>query len=163
MENIKQDLINEHDIENFIPKSHVSTTAVVLFLVAVMIFGVFIALSLIPNPEILRGKVVIVSPNQAIIYVVAKGTGEIKNDMNVKIYLDNYDKKKYGFLSGKIVGFTNKGNPDDNGFYNIVVILPYGLRTNLGIMLNKDIYLQGKGEILIQEHSFLESIIENIN
>ena len=162
MDTIEQDLVLEQALENFIPQRYVSTTGFLLLILTIIISGLLLMAYIFPNPETVKGEVCITSAYQANIYVNVNGTGEIKKGMLVHIFIYNYKRNKYGFLTGRVVKFANNGRPTESGYYIINVSLTNGLKTNFGITLNSNLYLQGNGEIIIKEQSFLDSIIENI-
>lgn len=156
---IEDDYIYEQSIEDFIPKRHTSTGILMLFTITIMLSGMLLLAYCIPYPKTLRGETYIIDENKAIIFLPPTGTGAITKGMIVRLYLDNYPSNEYGYLSGVVVGFANKGMPSKNKLYSIIINLNTGLKTNTGTILNKKLYLQGYGEIIIKNQKLIEVLI----
>ena len=62
-----------------------------------------------------------------IIYILpAQGIGQVKTGQDVKVRLDNYPDREFGYLTGKVhdVAYI----PDDNGLYQVNIFFLMGLK-----------------------------------
>lgn len=91
------------------------------------------------------------------------GSGKVHENQRVLIKLYNYPYREFGAITGKV--FSRSLVPRDQ-VYSIMIALPNTpnkkLRTSLGKEIDFAQQLQGKAEIITEDKSFLQRIIEQI-
>jgi len=87
------------------------------------------------------------------------GAGKVEVGQEVKIKFDNYPYMEYGMVTGIVKSISLATS---NNAYSVAVSLPDGLRTNYGneITFNQD--MQGDAEIITNEESLLERIVNPV-
>lgn len=90
----------------------------------------------------------------------AQNSGKIKVGQNVKLKVENYPSNEFGTIKGKVE--TISLLTDENGFYNITVMLPNKLITSY----NKEIVfkheMRGTAEIITEDSRLIERFLYQI-
>ncbi len=92
-------------------------------------------------------------------YIPALGSGKVEEGQVVQISFDNYLKKEYGTVKGKVLSitpFTKDGN------YMVRVDLENGLTTTFHKQLTFSHDMQGDAEIITQKKRLIERIFNEI-
>ncbi|MBN1819400.1 MAG: HlyD family efflux transporter periplasmic adaptor subunit [Prolixibacteraceae bacterium] len=84
-----------------------------------------------------------------------RGSGKIKEDLNVNIKFDNYPYMEYGIVKGKVKSIS--GVPEDN-FYTVEVTFPNGLVTTYGETLDLQNEISGNAEIVAEDLRLIQRI-----
>ncbi|MCF8380179.1 MAG: HlyD family secretion protein [Bacteroidales bacterium] len=88
-----------------------------------------------------------------------QGSGKVANDQDVNVKFDNFPFLEYGIVQGKIKSISLVTN--DNA-YSVLVEFPHGLETNYGNTINFTQDMQGIAEIITNDESLLERIINPV-
>ena len=73
-----------------------------ILIISFIVIGFLVAAFLIPYPESIKVNGMVVSQNEANIYIPYSYLSNIKKGMNVKIEVEGYNPREYGYLSGYI-------------------------------------------------------------
>ena len=88
-----------------------------------------------------------------------QGSGKVTTEQTVNIKFDNFPYLEYGIVQGKIKSISLVTN---NNAYSVLVELPNGLETNYGNTINFSQDMQGIAEIITNEESLLERVINPV-
>lgn len=88
-----------------------------------------------------------------------QGAGKVETDQEVKIKFDNYPYMEYGMVTGKVKSISLATS---NNAYSVLVTLPNGLKTNYGDRIEFSQDMQGNAEIITNEESLLERIVNPV-
>ncbi|MGC9343835.1 MAG: HlyD family secretion protein [Bacteroidales bacterium] len=89
----------------------------------------------------------------------SQGAGKVETGQEVKIKFDNYPYMEYGMVTGRVKSISLATS--DNA-YSLVVTLPEGLQTNYGDRIEFSQDMQGDAEIITNEESLLERIVNPV-
>lgn len=89
----------------------------------------------------------------------AQGAGKVETEQQVKIKFDNFPYMEYGMVTGVVKSISLATS--DNA-YSVVVSLPEGLITNYGDRIDFSQDMQGNAEIITNEESLLERIVNPV-
>lgn len=89
----------------------------------------------------------------------AQGAGKVEANQEVKIKFDNFPYMEYGMVTGVVRSISLATT--DNA-YSLVVSLPEGLKTNYGDRIQFSQDMQGNAEIITNEESLLERIVNPV-
>ncbi len=84
-----------------------------------------------------------------------RGSGKVRNDLNVNVKFDNYPYMQYGLVRGRV---SNVSLVPENNFYMVEVVFPDGLVTNYGQNLTMQNLLTGKAEIITDDLKLIQRI-----
>ncbi len=87
------------------------------------------------------------------------GAGKVEVGKTVKIKFDNYPYMEYGMVTGFVKSISLATS--DNA-YSVIVSLPDGLKTNYGTEISFTQDMQGMAEIITNEESLLERIVNPV-
>lgn len=91
------------------------------------------------------------------------GSGKVKKGQMVHIQLDNFPYTEFGMIEGKIESISLVFESNQKGaFYTAEVSLPKGLETNYGKTLPFNQEMEGKGEIVTENMTLFERLINPI-
>ncbi len=101
------------------------------------------------------------------LFLEASGSGKIAEGQNVNIILDNFSKKEFGMLKGKVasiadVSSTITSNTGSQSVYKVYVNLPNGLTTTSKKKLSFRYGMQGNAEVITKDISILGRIFDTI-
>ena len=88
-----------------------------------------------------------------------QGSGKVAVNQEVNVKFDNFPYMEYGIVSGKIKSISLV---TDNNAYSVLVEFPKGFQTNYGNTINFSQDMQGVAEIITNEESLLERIINPV-
>ncbi len=88
-----------------------------------------------------------------------QGSGKVNTEQTVNIKFDNFPYLEYGIVQGKVKSISLVTN---NNVYSVLVELPNGLETNYGNTINFSQDMQGIAEIITNEESLLERVINPV-
>ena len=88
-----------------------------------------------------------------------KGSGKVAPNQVVNVKFDNFPYMEYGIVPGKIKSISLV---TDNNAYSVLVEFPNGFETNYGNTINFSQDMQGVAEIITNEESLLERIINPV-
>lgn len=98
-----------------------------------------------------------------------QGSGKIKKGQDVIVKLDNYPYNEYGSVKGKVTSIslaTNEQTLSDSknkvNSYLVNIILPNGLKTNYGTILNFHAEAKGSAEIITEDRRLIERFFDNL-
>lgn len=86
----------------------------------------------------------------------ALGIGQVKKGQDVKIRLENYPDREFGYLTGRVHGIANI--PDENGLYQVDILFPDGLKTSEEILLPANSQMIGTAEIVVADKRLIDKI-----
>lgn len=95
----------------------------------------------------------------AYIQMPIEGSGKVKENQRVNIKFSGFPYMEYGIVEGTISSISLA--PTDN-YYQVKVILPKGLTTNYGTVLNFSQEMQGTAEIITEDLSVFMRIMNPI-
>jgi len=108
-------------------------------------------LSILPERrDVIIGQMLIAAQNQ----------GKIQKDQRVLIKLDNYKYQEFGIVTGRIQSLSL--TPDKDGKYYVEVALPNGLKTSYDKQLNFDQELTGSADIVTEELTLAQRILDQL-
>jgi HlyD family secretion protein len=87
------------------------------------------------------------------------GAGRVDLGQEVKIKLDNFPYMDYGMVTGRVKSISQATT---NNAYSVLVSLPEGLKTNYGNDITFSHDMQGEAEIITNEESLLERIVNPV-
>ncbi|MFY7907934.1 MAG: HlyD family efflux transporter periplasmic adaptor subunit [Emticicia sp.] len=101
------------------------------------------------------------------LFLEASGSGKIAEGQDVNIILDNFSKKEFGILKGKVasiadVSSTITSNSGSQSVYKVYVNLPNGLTTSSKKKLSFRHGMQGNAEVITKDISILGRIFDTI-
>lgn len=101
------------------------------------------------------------------LFLEASGSGKITEGQDVNIILDNFSKKEFGILKGKVasiadVSSTISSTSGSQSVYNVYVNLPNGLTTSSKKKLSFRYGMQGNAEVITKDISILGRIFDTI-
>ena len=85
-----------------------------------------------------------------------RGSGKVKNDLDVNIKFDNYPYMEYGLVRGKVSNVSLV--PAEDNFYMVEVVFPDGLVTNYNRPLELQNQLMGEAEIITEDLKLIQRI-----
>lgn len=98
-----------------------------------------------------------------------QGSGKIKKGQDVIVKLDNYPYNEYGSVKGKVTSIslaTNEQTLSDSknkvNSYLVNIVLPNGLKTNYGTILNFHAEAKGSAEIITEGRRLIERFFDNL-
>jgi HlyD family secretion protein len=89
----------------------------------------------------------------------AQGAGKVETNQEVKIKFDNFPYMEYGMVTGRVKSISLATT--DNA-YSLVVSLPDGLKTNYGDRIQFSQDMRGNAEIITNEESLLQRIVNPV-
>lgn len=97
----------------------------------------------------------------------ANGAGKVKKGSRVAIKLDNYPYMEYGYIEGYVSSVSLISQPQKTekstiDTYLINVLLPNGLKTNYGEILDFKYEIGGTADIIIKERRLIERLFDNL-
>ncbi len=97
----------------------------------------------------------------------SSGSGKISEGQDVNIVLDNFNKKEFGILKGKVasiadVSSTITSTTGSQSVYKVYVNLPNGLTTSAKKKLSFRYGMQGNAEVITKNISILGRIFDTI-
>lgn len=91
------------------------------------------------------------------------GSGKVKTGQQVLIRLENFPYTEFGMLEGKTESISLiPENTQEGAFYTVAVSLSHGLTTNYNKQLPFNQEMQGSAEIITEELSLFERLINPI-
>jgi multidrug resistance efflux pump len=87
------------------------------------------------------------------------GSGKVKPDQKVIIYLDNYPYEEFGTLQGRVV--SKSAIPKEN-MYTIQIAFDKGLKTSQNTEIQFEQSLQGRAEIITDSRRLLARLMDKI-
>lgn len=101
------------------------------------------------------------------LFLESSGSGKIAEGQNVNIVLDNFNKKEFGILKGKVasiadVSSTINSTTGSQSVYKVYVNLPNGLTTSAKKKLSFRYGMQGNAEVITKDISILGRIFDTI-
>ena len=87
------------------------------------------------------------------------GSGKVKPDQRVIIYLDNYPYEEFGTIEGRVV--SKSAIPQEN-MYTIQVSLNDGLKTSINTEIPFEQSLQGRAEIITDSRRLLTRFLDKV-
>ena len=88
-----------------------------------------------------------------------RGSGKVEVNQKVNVKLDNYPFMEYGMVQGKIKSISLV---TDNNAYSVLLDFHKGLTTNYDREINFSQDMQGTAEIITNEESLLERIVNPV-
>ncbi|MCG6186992.1 HlyD family efflux transporter periplasmic adaptor subunit [Maribellus maritimus] len=85
-----------------------------------------------------------------------RGSGKVKQGLDVNIKFDNYPYMEYGLVRGKVSNVSLV--PAEDNFYMVEVVFPEGLVTNYGKSLEFQNQLMGQAEIITEDLKLIQRI-----
>ncbi|QGY42843.1 HlyD family efflux transporter periplasmic adaptor subunit [Maribellus comscasis] len=85
-----------------------------------------------------------------------RGSGKVKQGLDVNIKFDNYPYMEYGLVRGKVSNVSLV--PAEDNFYMVEVVFPEGLVTNYGKSLELQNQLMGQAEIITEDLKLIQRI-----
>ena len=86
----------------------------------------------------------------------ALGLGQVKKGQEVKVRLENYPDREFGYLTGKVGNVANI--PDGNGLYQVDILFPNGLKTSEEMLLPTNCQMIGTAEIVVADKRLIDKI-----
>lgn len=101
------------------------------------------------------------------LFLESSGSGKISEGQDVNIVLDNFNKKEFGILKGKVasiadVSSTITSATGSQSVYKVYVNLPNGLTTSAKKKLSFRYGMQGNAEVITKNISILGRIFDTI-
>ncbi len=101
------------------------------------------------------------------LFLESSGSGKISEGQDVNIVLDNFNKKEFGILKGKVasiadVSSTITSTTGSQSVYKVYVNLPNGLTTSAKKKLSFRYGMQGNAEVITKNISILGRIFDTI-
>lgn len=101
------------------------------------------------------------------LFLESSGSGKISEGQDVNIVLDNFNKKEFGILKGKVasiadVSSTITSTTGSQSVYKVYVNLPNGLITSAKKKLSFRYGMQGNAEVITKNISILGRIFDTI-
>lgn len=101
------------------------------------------------------------------LFLESSGSGKIAEGQDVNIILDNFNKKEFGILKGKVtsiadVSSTITSTTGSQSVYKVYVNLPNGLTTSAKKKLTFRYGMQGNAEVITKNISILGRIFDTI-
>ncbi len=131
--------------------------------IAMLLVVILAGAALFPYPDTLTGRFSFVPYNgmnkkQPVGYAMlpALGIGQVKKGQDVKIRLENYPDREFGYLTGRVHGIANI--PDENGLYQVDILFPDGLKTSEEILLPANSQMMGTAEIVVADKRLIDKI-----
>ncbi len=93
--------------------------------------------------------------------IPAAGSGRIKTDQKVNVFIANYPYSEYGYVTGVIDCIDE--TPDENGNYLITVAFPNGMKSSYGHNLRAWKVMTGTAEIIIENKRLTEKLLQPFN
>lgn len=87
------------------------------------------------------------------------GSGKVKPGQRVLIKLDNYPYQEFGVLEGRVL---DRSIVPKDGVYNLTIELTQGFITSTRRAIPFEQQLQGEAEIITDDKSFLQRIVEQV-
>ena len=84
-----------------------------------------------------------------------RGSGKVKEGLNVNVKFDNYPYMEYGLVRGKVKSVSLV--PEDS-FYMVEITFPNGLVTNYDKELQMQSQLMGQAEIITEDLRLIQRI-----
>ena len=91
----------------------------------------------------------------------AAGSGRIKTDQKVNVFIANYPYSEYGYVTGVIDCIDE--TPDENGNYLITVAFPDGMKSSYGHNLRAWKVMTGTAEIVLGNKRLTEKLLQPFN
>ncbi|MDO5760624.1 MAG: hypothetical protein Q4Q06_06330 [Bacteroidota bacterium] len=129
-------------------------------IIFVVIVVVFVGSYFIEYPDMIKGKVVLISKQKAKIIVPIQNSGKIKNNQTINIKFDNYPYMEYGILKTQISNLKLLPSKDSAECYEFLISLPDTLKTNYNTTLPYISQMQGSAEIIIENKRLLHKFIQ---
>jgi len=85
--------------------------------------------------------------------VPANAIEKVKVGQKVILQLDNFPYQEFGSITGYVLYINPR--PLSSGFYQCVVQLPNGMKTNTKRVISSKLQLIGKGELTLSEQRLL--------
>lgn len=101
------------------------------------------------------------------LFLESSGSGKISEGQDVNIVLDNFNKKEFGILKGKVasiadVSSTITSTTGSQSVYKVYVNLPNGLTTSAKKKLSFRYGMQGNAQVITKNISILGRIFDTI-
>lgn len=103
------------------------------------------------------------------LFLESSGSGKIAEGQDVNIVLDNFSKKEFGILKGKVASIadvsstiTSTTGAGSQSVYKVYVNLPNGLTTSAKKKLSFRYGMQGNAEVITKNISILGRIFDTI-
>lgn len=131
--------------------------------IALLLVVILAGAALFPYPDTLTGRFIFLSEtgkkkelHMGYAMLSAQGIGQVKTGQDVKIRLENYPDREFGYLTGKVhdVAYI----PDDNGLYQVNIIFPNGLKTSEGDFLPTKCQMSGTAEIVVADKRLIDRL-----
>lgn len=130
-------------------------------LIALLLVVILVGAALFPYPDTLAGRFIFLSEtgrkegcHMGYAMLPAQGIGQVKKGQDVKVRLENYPDREFGYLTGKVhdVAYI----PDDNGLYQVNILFPNGLKTSEGVLLPTKCQMSGTVEIVVADKRLID-------
>lgn len=130
--------------------------------IALILVVLLAGAALFPYPDTLTGRFIFLPEtgkkelHMGYAMLPVQGIGQVKRGQAVKIRLENYPDREYGYLTGKVheVAYI----PDDNGLYQVNIIFPNGLKTSEGDFLPTKRQMSGTAEIVVADKRLIDRL-----
>lgn len=102
------------------------------------------------------------------LFLETSGSGKIAEGQDVNIILDNFSKKEFGILKGKVASIADVSSTitstsgNNQSVYKVYVNLPNGLTTSSKKKLSFRYGMQGNAEVITKDISILGRIFDTI-
>lgn len=131
--------------------------------IALLLVVILAGAAIFPYPDTLTGRFYFVPDNgmnkkrpMGIAMLPALGIGQVRKGQDVKVRLENYPDRKFGYLAGKVNCIANI--PDENGLYQVDILFPDGLETSEDVLLPTNCQMTGTAEIVVADKRLIDQL-----
>jgi len=126
--------------------------------IAVLIVALLMAAWFIPYPENLRAEVEIISDQEAIGYVAYSHINQLEKDMPVRMELEGYNSRSYGYLKGHIQNISKEViQREGKNYFTVTIQFVPNAQIEMKEQMKGNIY------ILLSDESILKHIMGGIS
>ena len=131
--------------------------------IALLLVVILAGAAMFPYPDTLTGSFVFMPENSIKVkyhtgyaMLPALGLGQVKKGQEVKVRLENYPDREFGYLTGKVGNVANI--PDGNGLYQVDILFSNGLKTSEKTLLPTNCQMIGTAEIVVADKRLIDKI-----
>ena len=128
----------------------------VIFIILLLII---IGSYFIKYPDIVHGKIVLISKSRGQISVPIKNLDKIKEGQIINIKFENYPSMEYGIIQLRINNLQTLQEVNNDSLYFFEIFLPDTLITSYGKRLNYIPRMRGKADIIVQDLRLIDKFI----
>ncbi len=131
-------------------------------IISIIFLLIIIGSYFIKYPDIVHGKIVLISKSRGQISVPIKNLDKIKEGQIINIKFENYPSMEYGIIQLKINNLQTLQEVNNDTLYFFEINVPDTLITSYEKKLNYIPKMKGKADIIVQDLRLIDKFIISI-